>query len=229
MGTTAHAIRGEPEEGKRTRVLASDVMQEVVRRIHRGEFVAGDRVREQDVADMLGVSRGPVREAFRMLEAKGVLKVEAMRGATVRRLSDRELVESVETVAVLFGLTARLAAERATPEQRGAIVARARRLETMLDPPCTAREFFVETVRIGQLVLNAAQTERLGELVIDQRMGWPNILGGVGFTTRRLRARAAAKWTRMAEAVAAGEGRTARALAEAIHHDVLAEAVKLGW
>lgn len=223
----ASAEGGEP---KRSRILASDVMREIVRRIHREELRPGDRVREQDVADMLGVSRGPVREAFRMLEAKGVLHVEAMKGATVARLTSAELFESVETAAVLFGLVARLAAERASDEQREAMLARARHLGTIAkQPSITPREFFIETVRVGQLVMAAADTVRLSELLADQRMGWPNILGASGFTTVALRVKAAAKWVRMAEAIRDGSGQTARQLAEAVHHDVLREAVKLGW
>jgi len=59
--------------------------------ILRGELRPGDRIRQEDIADRLGSSRLPVREALRMLEAEGITEHEANKGARVPRLSMHEV------------------------------------------------------------------------------------------------------------------------------------------
>jgi len=217
------------ERDARRRVSADTVVQGVIRLIHTRHYQPGERVREQELADRFGVSRGPVREALRILEAKGILRIEPMRGATVARLSDDETYESVEVAAVLFGLAARHAAKRATEAQKRALLEAAEKLASLSDTDVAPRAFFLETVKLGQHVVDASHTGRLNDLLIDVRMGWPNILGPLGFTTKALRRRAAAKWGRLAKAVDAGDGAAAERLAAEVHYDVMAEAKRVGW
>ncbi|MDZ5661097.1 GntR family transcriptional regulator [Nocardioides sp. S-58] len=56
-----------------------------------GELRPGDRIRQEDIAERLGASRLPVREALRMLEAEGLTEHEARKGARVPRLSQHEV------------------------------------------------------------------------------------------------------------------------------------------
>ena len=60
-------------------------------RILRGELRPGDRIRQEEVAEQLGASRVPVREALRMLEAEGLTEHEAHKGARVPRLAQHEV------------------------------------------------------------------------------------------------------------------------------------------
>ncbi|GAB3273617.1 GntR family transcriptional regulator [Kineosporia babensis] len=62
-------------------------------RILAGELVGGDRLRQLDVSEELGVSTTPVREAFRSLAAEGLLQIDSHRGAVVREMSPAELLE----------------------------------------------------------------------------------------------------------------------------------------
>jgi GntR family transcriptional regulator of vanillate catabolism len=80
--------------------------------IASGELVAGERVAEIPTAELLGVSRTPVRIAFRMLEQEGLLAKCAGRGYTVRSVSLQDISGAVEVRGVLEGLAARQAAER---------------------------------------------------------------------------------------------------------------------
>ena len=64
--------------------------------IRRGDFLPGDRLRETDVADRLSLSRTPVREALRRLEADGIVEHRPRVGAVIRQLSHTELVELYE-------------------------------------------------------------------------------------------------------------------------------------
>ncbi len=82
--------------------------------IRSGQLLPGTRLRETDLADRLGLSRTPVREAIRMLEADGLVVHLPRQGATVRSLGYAEVVELYEMRAVLEGTAARLAARAAS-------------------------------------------------------------------------------------------------------------------
>jgi DNA-binding transcriptional MocR family regulator len=64
--------------------LASVVQQEIERAILAGEYAPGSKLLEAALAEKMGVSRGPVREAFRMLEEAGLVRTEKNRGVFVR-------------------------------------------------------------------------------------------------------------------------------------------------
>lgn len=80
--------------------------------ILEGELAAGSRLAEIPTAEKLGVSRTPVRIAFRALEQEGLLTKLAGRGYEVRSISAAEIMGAVEVRGVLEGLAARQAAER---------------------------------------------------------------------------------------------------------------------
>ncbi|MCB1359129.1 MAG: GntR family transcriptional regulator [Maritimibacter sp.] len=82
--------------------------------IRQGRLLPGDRLRETELADRLGVSRTPVREAIRQLEADGLVVHAPRQGATVRRLDYAEVMELYEMRAVLESTAARLAARAAS-------------------------------------------------------------------------------------------------------------------
>ena len=79
--------------------------------ILNGRFVPGQRLVEAELTTNLGVSRGPVREAFRRLSAEGLIEIVPNRGAVVRRLSMIEALELFEIRMELEALAARKAAE----------------------------------------------------------------------------------------------------------------------
>ena len=79
--------------------------------ILNGRFVPGQRLIEAELTTNLGVSRGPVREAFRRLSAEGLIEIVPNRGAVVRRLSMVEAIELFEIRMELEALAARKAAE----------------------------------------------------------------------------------------------------------------------
>jgi GntR family transcriptional regulator, vanillate catabolism transcriptional regulator len=80
--------------------------------IRDGRFPPGARVTEEMVAEALGVSRTPVRLAFRTLEQEGLLHKLGKRGLVVRAFSDADVLCALEVRGVLEGLAARRLAER---------------------------------------------------------------------------------------------------------------------
>jgi GntR family transcriptional regulator, vanillate catabolism transcriptional regulator len=89
-----------------------------------GHYPAGTRLAEIPVAETLGVSRTPVRLAFRTLEQEGLLQKAGKRGFEVRSFSEADVLCAVEVRGVLEGLAARRLAERGlTAPQRAALQA----------------------------------------------------------------------------------------------------------
>ena len=82
--------------------------------IRNGTLPPGARLRETELADRFGISRTPVREAIRQLEADGLVVHLPRQGATIRTLDHAEVVELYEMRAVLEGTAARLAARAAS-------------------------------------------------------------------------------------------------------------------
>lgn len=77
------------------------VQRELERRILAGEYPVGGKLNEAAIADSLGVSRGPVREAFRALEESGLVRLEKNRGVFVRQIAVEEADEIYELRAIL--------------------------------------------------------------------------------------------------------------------------------
>ncbi|CUB05053.1 GntR family transcriptional regulator [Marinomonas fungiae] len=105
----------------------SNVVTTLRQMILDGELAAGSRLAEIPTAEKLGVSRTPVRIAFRALEQEGLLTKLPGRGYEVRSVSVAEIIGAVEVRGVLEGLAARQAAERGLSE------AHRSELQTLLD------------------------------------------------------------------------------------------------
>jgi len=106
--------------------LPALVQEEVLRMIKAGELQAGERLNEVDLAERLGVSRPPIREALRALEEAGLVRLERNRGMFVRDVSEADSVELYQVRAALDDQAGRLLAPRIADKQ-------VQELEHMLD------------------------------------------------------------------------------------------------
>jgi DNA-binding GntR family transcriptional regulator len=100
-----------------THSLPGLVQRELERMILAGDLAAGAKLNEVAVAELLGVSRGPVREAFRALEESGLVRLEKNRGVFVRQISLEEAAEIYELRATFDQLAGRKLAAAVTPGQ----------------------------------------------------------------------------------------------------------------
>ena len=94
--------------------LTTVVQQEIERAILVGEYAPGSKLIEAALALRLGVSRGPVREAFRMLEEAGLVRFEKNRGVFVRDIPIDEAIEIFDLRAVMDELVGRQLASNIT-------------------------------------------------------------------------------------------------------------------
>jgi DNA-binding GntR family transcriptional regulator len=122
----------------RTRSLSSLVAQEIERMILAGTIAGGERLNEQALAQRLGVSRGPVREAVRGLERGGLVVAVRNQGTYVRQVSAEEALEVYDLRAAITGLACARLAEGATRAQLATLRALLKRMEAAWradDPP----------------------------------------------------------------------------------------------
>ncbi len=94
------------------------VYEELRGLILTGQIKPGSRMMEIDIAEEMGVSRTPIREAIRKLEKEGLVTIEPRKGAYASELSVKDMVDILEVRATLEGLAAGLAASRMTQDQK---------------------------------------------------------------------------------------------------------------
>ena len=99
------------------RALVDKLAAQLQARVLNGELASGTRLRQEALAEEFGVSRTPVREALRKLQASGLVELRPHRGALVRGLSPREIRDAYEVRAELEALAAEVAALRIRQEQ----------------------------------------------------------------------------------------------------------------
>jgi DNA-binding GntR family transcriptional regulator len=112
------------------RTRAEAITEELRRGILSGEFAAGDRLRQADIAARYGVSTTPVREAFTALAREGLVRQDAHRGVVVFLPSLEELTEIYEIREVLEPLATSLAAPQLSVEDLEALEALVREMRT---------------------------------------------------------------------------------------------------
>ena len=103
-------------------VLGEAVFRSLCESLQSGTYRAGDRLREEEVAQRLNVSRTPVREALGRLAARGFVAPAGGRGLIVRNLDISEVLELYAMREILEGAAARLAAEHASRPEIDALI-----------------------------------------------------------------------------------------------------------
>lgn len=101
----------------RSASLSTAAQHEIERLILSGDLAPGAKLAEAWLSERLGVSRGPIREAFRMLEEAGLVRQEKNRGVFVRDIPVDEAMEIYDLRAVMDELAGRRLAGTITPEQ----------------------------------------------------------------------------------------------------------------
>jgi DNA-binding GntR family transcriptional regulator len=106
-------VAGQTKRGdSRDEALVDQLAATIRARILTGEIEVGSRLPQERLAAEFGVSRTPIREALRKLQASGIVEVQPNRGAIVRGATAREIRDAYEVRAELEGLAAELATTR---------------------------------------------------------------------------------------------------------------------
>ncbi len=110
--------------------LREKIVETIRNAIVNGQLPAGTRVAEPDLADKFGISRTPIREAFRQLESEGFITVVPRKGAIVASLSFKDVADFYDLKAILEGYAARAAAKKLTDKDIAKMEAVNRQMET---------------------------------------------------------------------------------------------------
>ncbi|GGO65556.1 MULTISPECIES: GntR family transcriptional regulator [Bowmanella] len=101
-----------------TLTISDKIYNQLSAQIISGEIKPGQKLEEQEIANQFGVSRTPIREAFRLLHTSGLVESKAHKGVTVIELDIDQLSDMYEALQELEALCARLSAERMTAVER---------------------------------------------------------------------------------------------------------------
>jgi DNA-binding GntR family transcriptional regulator len=140
----------ENKHGNRTQVAAERLRRMII----AGDLAPGQRISEREVGEHLdGLSRTPLREAFKILAAEGLVTIVPNRGATVTALSMAEVDEAIELLIGLEGLAAESACARIGEPQIAAIAELHRQM--------------CEAYRAGQLMAYFEINQAIHQRIVD--------------------------------------------------------------
>ncbi|WP_344414271.1 GntR family transcriptional regulator [Pseudonocardia ailaonensis] len=201
--------------------LVGSLVVELQERINAGEITAGTWLRQAHLAEQLGVSRTPVREALRRLEALGAVEVIANRGARVRLPSTRDIIEVYELHGLLQGYAGAATAAFINSEQLERLT-KAESLfrqvvedlrTTTVDTAEVQRRWHEANTRFHMVIIEASGNRHLVEVVEGLHRKVPRNLTWIalGNDVRRLE-KDAAEHARILDAIVRGDGAAAREL-----------------
>jgi len=197
-----------------TRSLPEQIAARLAERILSGAYAPGERIREETLAAEFAVSRGPAREALRMLEKDGLITILARRGAMVTKLSVDEVREIFEIRAVLNGLRDRSVAESAAAREQ---VLPLLDTEVATLAQCARSpqggEQYVETVLQINRVLNRATPNRRLSAYLTSLEQQTARYSRLGLSTPERRRQSVQRWQRLMKAIRAGDGAAAEQIA----------------
>lgn len=131
-----------------------DVVFKTLRQaILKGELKPGERLMEIHLANKLGVSRTPIREAIRMLELEGLVIMIPRRGAEVAQITEKNMKDVLEVRKSLDALSVQLACERITEEEKVALK--------------EAKEAFEKATQTKDVTVIAAADVKFHDIIIE--------------------------------------------------------------
>lgn len=138
-----------------------DVVSDHIRQlVFAGELRDGERVPQREIAEALGVSSVPVREALAALQREGVVTIEPNRGAFVNGLDPEIALEQFYIFGRIYGLAARRAAERADTEWLDQIADLGERIQKERDTGTT----LTVSIRFQNMIVGSGGSKRLRAL-----------------------------------------------------------------
>ncbi|HTE62625.1 MAG TPA: GntR family transcriptional regulator [Solirubrobacteraceae bacterium] len=145
------------------RTLREQVFEHLRDEILSDRLPPGTELQEVALAESLGISRGPLREALGRLAAEGLVTIRPRRGATVTRYTRQEFVDSYQIRGALESLAMRLAVPRLTDDDRAALH---RLTDEMADhmQRSDVQAFFAANREFHRTFVDASGNERLREM-----------------------------------------------------------------
>lgn len=200
----------DPRAGSRLRTLPEQIAEQLGMAIVEGAYPNGERIVEQKLSLDYGVSRGPVRDALRSLEKRGLVRIFPRRGAYAVPLSLDLLADMFNIRAKLLGLAGRYLAQSRPEAGLADLDARTRALaEAADDPDVDSMSFAMANGRLGATLYRHCGSDYLADFLRDQgdRSIWGLIWRQrpLDFMTAERRHESVGMWTSVNAAVHAGD------------------------
>jgi DNA-binding GntR family transcriptional regulator len=192
--------------------LPRSIAEQLKQLIYAGEFKAGDRLNEAALATRMGTSRGPIREAIRILTGTGLVTPVVNRGVFVRQVSIREMLEIYDLRALVFGFAAQRAAENVTDEHGRQFESLLERMELAAQSG-DSNSYYDLNIQFHALILQLANSARAHQLY-DSYVKELHLYRRQNFNTPGNMRRSNVEHRRIYEAIAKGSAAKAKAAAE---------------
>jgi DNA-binding GntR family transcriptional regulator len=187
-------------------------------------YPPGQTLVEATIADELGMSRTPVREAIRELSREGLVETIPNRGAIVRALSPQELLDIFDIKIRLEGLCAARAAERNGPATASKLLRATKAMAAAAK--AKDRQAYLQADEAYHAAIYAgAQNERAHQIVSDLNAQWHRLRAGMAAIESRMET-AVEEHRRIAEAIGAGDAEAAET-AMRVHLENLRDEVRI--
>lgn len=183
-----------------TLTLPEQIAAQLGDKIIAGEIPDGAHIPEQEVAERYQVSRGPIRDALRILEREGLVVLNPRKGATVSELNAQELADIFEVRASLLSLAARKNAQRGDADYLKVMRYAIKRLSRCVDIPDDGGEYAETAYRMTLLSAHYAGNQRLVDIVTSlslQTLRYSKL----GFRSVQRRRRSYELWQQALEAM----------------------------
>ena len=194
--------------------LHEEVTNRIRDMIVESKLVPGERIQEMQLAQQLGVSRTPIREALKVLTSEGLVELMPLRGAIVKAFTDKDARDMLDVIALLEAFAGERACQ-AEPSRIDAILAMHARMETLYAQR-QRLEYFVLNQEIHEALIALADNDTLSmtHAILSKRMRSLRYSGNSGADNW---AAALEEHTRMMQALARRDG---PALAQAMREHI---------
>jgi DNA-binding GntR family transcriptional regulator len=201
------SVKEKSEQG-----LSPAIAEELKRLIYGGEIQPGERLNEAALAQRMGISRGPIREAIRMLAGLGLVTAVPNRGVFVREISVREMLEIYELRALLFGYAAERASEHLDEAHRAQFLALLEQMDAASETG-NGTGYYELNLQFHTLILQLSGNQR-AQQAYDEHVKELHLFRRSFFNSPGNMRRSNAEHRAIYEAIAKGDAKRARTLAE---------------
>ncbi len=191
--------------------LAEQVALHVSEAIVEEELAPGQAITEQNLSESFEVSRGPVREALRILENEGLVEIVPRQGARVTHLTIDEVNHVFELRAVLLGYCAARAAETRSETCLVTLREGCEQLEANLAAEDLLRVHTEVSSRMNEALIAASQNERIDQIVFQLARQTARYTR-LGLSSRSSRERSVESWNELISLISDGKAREAEML-----------------
>ncbi|GMQ64725.1 GntR family transcriptional regulator [Vallitalea maricola] len=136
--------------------------------ILKGELVAGERLMEKQLAERMGVSRTPIREAIRKLELEGLVVMIPRKGAEVAKITHKDIKDVLEVRAALEELAVKIACEKMSEESFVDLKRTTHNFQTACEEH-DIEQIIKKDVEFHDIIFNSTENEKLIQIINNLR------------------------------------------------------------